>query len=60
MNIKMTITSQLSTMELKKNHLSIQAEQKQKHRTGDHMEGYQQGMGREGAKIQRISSTNGR
>ena len=32
------------------------------HRNGDHMEGYQQGSGREteGGKVQRISSINGR
>ena len=30
-----------------KNKLSKQAEQKQNHRNGDHMEGYQPGKGRE-------------
>ena len=45
-----------------KSKLSKQLEQEQNHRNGDHMEGYQQGseMGREGEKIQRISSKNGR
>ena len=39
----MTMSSQLSTTEPKK--LSKQLEQKQNHRNGDHMEGYQQGGG---------------
>ena len=45
-----------------KRHLSKQLEQEQNHRNGDHMEGYQQGngWGREGEKVQRISSINGR
>ena len=47
MNSKMTINSQLSTIELKKknnkNKLIKQLEQEQNHRNGDHMEGYQQG-----------------
>ena len=60
----MTTNSQLLTMETKnknKNKLSKQLEQKQNHRNGDHMEGYQQGSGRgrEGGKAQRISSING-
>ena len=48
MNSKMTTNSQLSTTEPKKKHpkLSKQLEQKQNHRNGDHMEGYQQGSGR--------------
>ena len=39
-----------------------QLEQEQSHRNGDHMEGYQQGIGRgrEGGNVQRISSINGR
>ena len=44
MNSKMTTNSQLSTTEPKnKNNskLSKQLEQKQNHRNGDHMEGYQ-------------------
>ena len=45
MNIKMAIKSQLSTNESKK-QLSIQAEQKQNHRYGDHLEDYQLGGGR--------------
>ena len=63
MNSKMTASSRLLQPHLK---------QKQKHtkqsrtgtepRNGDHMEGYQQGSGRgrEGGKLQRISSINGR
>ena len=45
-----------------KNKLSKQLEQEQNHRSGDHMESYQQGSGRgrEEEKVQRISSTNGR
>ena len=62
----MTTNSQLSTTETKnktkqnKNKLSKQLEQEQNHRNGDHMEGYQQGSrrGREGEKVQRISSIN--
>ena len=42
MNIKMAINSQLNL----KNKLSKQAEQKQNHRYGDHLEGYQLGGGR--------------
>ena len=63
MNSKMTTYSQLSTTEPKnKNKLSKQLEQEQNHRNGDHMEGYQQGSGRgrEGEKVQGISSINGR
>ena len=66
MNSKMTTNSQLSKTEPKikkhKNKLSKQLEQEQNHRNGDHMEGYQQGSGRgrEGRKVQRISSINGR
>ena len=61
MNSKMTTNSQLLTTE-PKNKLSKQLEQEQNHRNGDHMEGYQQGngRGREGEKVQRISSINGR
>ena len=41
MNVKMTMTSQLSTTEHKKNkELSKQLEQEQNHRNGDHMEDY--------------------
>ena len=48
MNSKMTINSQVSTIEPKnKNQLSKQLEQEQNHRNGDHMKGYQwwQGLG---------------
>ena len=43
-----------------KSKLSKQLEQEQIHRNRDHMEGYQQGSGRgrEGGKVQRISSIN--
>ena len=59
MNIKMAINPQLSTIELKKK-LSKQAEQKQNHRYGDHLEGYQLGGRRErmGEKVQGLRSTN--
>ena len=63
MNSKMTTNSQLSTAEPKRKHkLSKQVEEEQNHRSGDHMEGYQQGSrrGREGEKVQRIRSINGR
>ena len=65
MNSKMTTNSQLSTTEPKKkkptknkNKLSKQQEQEQNHRNG----GYQQGSGRgrEGGKVQRISSIDDR
>ena len=65
MNSKMTANSQLLTTKPKnknKSKLSKQLEQKQNHRNGDHMEGYQQGSGRgrEVGNAQRISSINGR
>ena len=65
MNSKMTTNSQLSTTEPKNkniNKLSKQLEQEQNHRSGDHMEGYQQGRGggRIGEKTQGIRSINGR
>ena len=63
MNSKMTTNSQLLTTEPKiKQKVSKQLEQEQNHRYGDHMEGYQQGSrrGREGGKVQRIRSINGR
>ena len=64
MNSKMTTNSQLSTTEpeKQKEKLSKQVEQEQNHRNRDHMEGYQQGSerGREGRKVQRVSSINGR
>ena len=58
MKVKMAINSQLSTTESKK--LSKQAEQKQNHRYGDHLEGYQLGGGRAGMgeKVQGLRSTN--
>ena len=46
MNIKMAINSQLLTIEYK-NKLCKQAEKKQNHRYGDHLEGYLLGGGRE-------------
>ena len=48
MNSKMTTNSQLPTTGPKnkyKNELSKQLEQVQNHRNGDHMEGYQWGVG---------------
>ena len=56
----MTTSSQLSTNEPKKQKqkLSKQLEQEQNHRNGDQMEGYQQGRGRGGEKVQRIHSIN--
>ena len=50
------------TQNKNKSKLSKQLEQEQNHRNGDYMEGYQQGSGRgrEGGKVQRISSINGR
>ena len=60
----MTTNSQLLTTELKKKNPKQpkQLEQEQNHRNGDHREGYQQGSGRgrEGGKVQKISSINGR
>ena len=64
----MTTNSQLSTTEPKKkknptkNELSKQLEQEQIHRNRDHIEGYQQGMGkgRMREKVQGISSINSR
>ena len=61
MNSKMTTNSQLWTNELKKEKekqwkqkLSKQLEQEQNHRNGDHIEGYQWGLGvgRMGEKVQ--------
>ena len=58
----MITNSQLLTTEPKNKKLSKQLEQEQNQRNGDHMEGYQwgSGRGREGEKVQRISSINGR
>ena len=60
----MTANSQLltTTPKTNKSKLSKQLEQDQNHRNGDHMKGYQSGSGRgrEGGKVQRISSINGR
>ena len=64
MNSKMTTNSQLSKTEPKKQKqkLSKQLEQEQNHRNGDHVEGYQRGVGggEMGEKVQGISSINGR
>ena len=63
MKSKMMTNSQLSTNEPKtKNELSKQLEQEPNHRNEDHMEGFQQGRGREriGEKVQGISNINGR
>ena len=58
----MTANSQLLTNIPNTKTKSRQLEQEQNHRNGDHMEGYQQGSGRgrEGKKVQRIRSINGR
>ena len=55
----MARNSQLSTIE-SKNKLSKQAEQKQNHRYGDHLEGWQLGWGsgRMGGKVQGLRSKN--
>ena len=57
----MTINSQLSTTEPKKQKLSKQLEQEQNHRNGDHIEDYQwgEGRGRMGDKVQGIRSIIG-
>ena len=64
MNSEMTTNSQLSTTKVQKTKTkpNKQLEQEQNHRNGDHMEGYQWGSqkGREGEKVQRINSINGR
>ena len=64
MNSEMITNWQVLTTEPKKQKQkqSKQLEQEQNHRNGDHMEGYQQGSrrGREGKKVLRISSINGR
>ena len=56
MNVKMAKNSQLSTIE-SKNKLSKQAEQKQDHRCGDHLEGCQLGgeeeYGKKGAEVKK-------
>ena len=58
----MTAKSQLLTTTPKTKNKSKQLEQEQNHRNGDHMEGYKQGngRGREGGRVLRISSINGR
>ena len=64
MDSKMATNSQQSTTKSKKTKTNEakQLEQEQNHRNGDHMEGYQQGSwrGRDGEKVQRISSITGR
>ena len=52
----MTINSQLSTTEPKKQKLCQQPEQEQNHRNGDHLEGYQWGEGECGGNVQGIRS----
>ena len=58
---KLTVINK-HTQNQNESKLSQQLEQEQNHRNGDHMEGYQQGSGRgrEGGKVQRINSINGR
>ena len=57
MNSKMTTNLKLSIIEPKKQKLSKQLKQKQNHRNGDHIEGYQwgRGEGKWGKKVQGIS-----
>ena len=59
MNSKMTVNSQISIIEPKKQKqkLSKQLEQEQNQRSGDHMEGYQWvgGGGEWGEKVQGLS-----
>ena len=59
MNIKMATNAPLSATESKK--LSKQAEQEQNHKYGDHLEGYQLGVGRRrmGEKVQGLRSILG-
>ena len=58
MNIKRQCTH--NYQQLNTNKLSKQAEQKQNHRYGDHLEGYQleEGRWRMREKVQELSSTN--
>ena len=58
---KLTVTNN-HTYNKNKNKVSKQLEKEENHRNVDHMEGYQwgSGRGREGEKVQRISSINGR
>ena len=57
----MTTNSQLSTTEPKKQKQTKQTiRTEQNHRNGDNMEGYQQGGGGWGGKVQGIISINGR
>ena len=58
MNIKMSINSQLSTSESKKQ--TKQTEQEQNHRCGDHLVCYQlgRGRGRKGEKMQGLKRIN--
>ena len=60
----MTANSQLLHPHLKhkQKQTKQQLEQKQNHRNGDHMEAYQQGIGRgrKRGQAQRISTINGR
>ena len=61
MNSIMTANSVINNHTENKNK-NKQLEQEQNHRNGDHMEGYQQGRGRdrEGGKVQRISNIDDR
>ena len=60
----MTANSQLltTTLKQKQKQTKPKLEQEQNHRNGDHMKGYLQGSGRgrEGGKVQRISSISDR
>ena len=56
----MTTNSQLSETEPKKKKTKQTTRTRTELRNGDHMEGYQQGVGRMGEKVQGIRSINGR
>ena len=59
---KLTVINKPHLKQTNKKSKLSKLEQEQNHRNGDRMEGYQQGSGRgrEGGKVQRISSINGR
>ena len=60
MNIKMTTSSQLSTIEPKKHQNEETTRSGTKSQNGDHMKGYQGERGGEnGENVQAISSING-
>ena len=63
MNSKVTTNSVINhTKKTKQKQTKQTTRTEENHRNGDHMEGYLQGSGRgrEGRKLERISSINGR